>query len=341
MIRKNSFNLAFIYTGTILGAGFASGKELVSFFAKYKKLGLMGFFISCFLLSISFMAILDLIKNSNAKDYKGFLIEVFGKKLALFLQFLNILFLFTIFSAMLAGGATSLNNILNINLNICLIIFFIVVFFSLFFGEKAVVFINAMLCPLLIIGGIFLGIYIEFFLTKEAFSLSQNFLTSSIIYTSYNIITTISVLFGVRRLIINNKVVVLSGLLGGLFIFFIGLFLVLSLIDNYEIIKFEALPILHIIKNEIFIKNIYTLIILMAIYTTAIGNGFALENIIYEKYNKNKFFIRALITILGLLASLVGFSNMVEKVYPIFGYLGLFQLLVIFILFYLKKKPFN
>lgn len=337
MIKKNSFKLAFIYLGTILGAGFASGKELVNFFARFKEMGIIGFLITCFLLSISFMAILDLIKNSHAKDYKQFLNEVFGEKIAKILEVLNTTFLFIIFSAMLAGGGAVLSSIFGINFKLCTVIFSFIIFISLFFGQKSVILINSILCPILIFGGALIGIYIYFFETIQTININDNAITQSIVYTSFNIITTISVLFGVRNLILNNKVVVFSGILGGLFIFFIGIFLILSLVYNYDLIKYEDLPILYIIKDVNIIKLIYTSVILMAIYTTALGNGFALENIIYEKINKKRIFIKILILLLGIFVSFIGFSNMVEKIYPIFGYLGLFQLITIFILFYLKK----
>lgn len=337
MIKKNSFKLTFIYIGTILGAGFASGKELFAFFARFKEMGLIGFLLSCFLLSLSFVSILSLIKNSIAKDYKSFLQDIFGIKIAKFIEILNIVFLFTLFSAMLAGGGASLGDIFSIDFKICAILFSIFIFISLFFGEKAVIYINSILCPALIFLGAFIGIYIYFFISKDVIKIDYRPFSSAIIYTSYNIITTISVLFAVKKLILNNKVIFYSGILSGIFIFFIGIFLILSLIQNYEIIKLKDLPILYILKEERLIKFIYSLVILMAIYTTAIANGFALENIFLEKFNTKKINIRFLIVLLGLFASFIGFSNMVEKIYPIFGYLGLFQLIVIFIMFYLKK----
>lgn len=178
---KNSFKLAFIYVGTILGAGFASGKELLAFFGKFQNMGIVGFLISCILLSLSLIVILDLIKNSNAKDYKSFLQNIFGFKMAKFIEILNIVFLFTIFSAMLAGGGVALADIFGINFKICSILFTFLIFISLFFGEKSVIYINSILCPILIFLGAFIGIYIYFFTSKGAFGIDYKPFSSAVV----------------------------------------------------------------------------------------------------------------------------------------------------------------
>ena len=79
MNKKNILKIAFIYTGTLLGAGFATGKELVSFFAIFDKFGIIGFFISCFLLSFCAISILNCVYSTNAITYKDFMSSLFGK----------------------------------------------------------------------------------------------------------------------------------------------------------------------------------------------------------------------------------------------------------------------
>ena len=39
---KNSLKVVFVIIGTLIGAGFASGKEVYIFFNKYGSLGLLG-----------------------------------------------------------------------------------------------------------------------------------------------------------------------------------------------------------------------------------------------------------------------------------------------------------
>lgn len=333
MVIKNSLKIAFVYTGTILGAGFATGKELVNFFAKFGNTGIFSFFVSCFLLSLGGIAILDIINKSNAKTYREFLNSLFGERVSFLIEIFNSIFLFVLFSAMLAGGGATISMLLPIGNKVSILLFSIIVFVAIFWGNNIIVNINSFLCPILIIGGMFVGIYIYLFQDISVFSNNTKAIVSSFVYMSYNTITTISVLFAIRNLITSKKVVMIGGSLSGVFIFFIGIFMLIPLTKNYNYIFQESLPILSLIRKDYFIKIIYSIVVFVAIFTTAIGNGFALESIIFEKIKINSIIIKMLLFTFGIGLSLLGFSNMVEKIYPIFGYLGIFEILIILILF--------
>lgn len=323
--------IAFVYVATILGAGFATGKELVNFFAKFNNIGILGFTISCILLGLCCISILDTIYKINVFTYKQFIYTIFGK-FGKYIEWFNICFLFILFSTMLAGGGETISNVFNINIILSNILFCTIIFISFIFGKKCIINLNTILCPLLIIGCILIGIYLCFE-TTPVFNNNINALISPIIYTSYNSITTISVLFTIKDSIINRKIAIYSGILSGIFIFLIGLFMLIPLIKNYDIIYNSALPILNLIKNENIFKNIYSFTILIAIFTTAVSNGITLENTFKEKYNLNGTIIKIGIIILGILFSLMGFSNIVSFIYPIFGIIGIFEILVIIIIF--------
>lgn len=75
-------------------------------------------------------------------------------------------------------------------------------------------------------------------------------------------------------------------------------------------------------------KYLYGIIILGAIVTTAISAGFGfLNNISKDKirYKRNN----KIICVSSVLISFVGFSNLVNNIYPVFGILGLVQLILI------------
>ncbi len=336
MVYKYILKIAFIYTGTILGAGFATGRELVSFFAKFNNMGIIGFVLACFLLALTCISILDIIHKTNASTYKQFMYNIFGK-FGIYIEWFNICLLFILFSAMLAGGGATISNIFNINEMVSIAIFCIITFIALIFGKNAIININTILCPILIIGGILIGIYL-YFKATPVFNSNIEVIASPFIYTSYNAITTISVLFAIKDIIINKKVIIYSGLLGGIFIFLIGLFMLLPLVRDYNIIYNSSLPILDLIKNENSIKNVYSFTVLSAIFTTAVSNGVALENTFKQKYNVNSISLKIIIILLGVLFSLMGFSNIVNIVYPIFGIIGMFEILVIIISFLVNSS---
>ena len=90
-------------------------------------------------------------------------------------------------------------------------------------------------------------------------------------------------------------------------------------------IEHLEMPISYVVATKFpYLKFIYGIIILSSILTTAIalGTGF-LQNI-----QKNKD-TKVTIMIASIPISTIGFSNLIRFLYPIFGYLGLVQILKI------------
>lgn len=77
-------------------------------------------------------------------------------------------------------------------------------------------------------------------------------------------------------------------------------------------------------------KSIYGLIILISIFTTSISLGMSfINNISKNKNNSNK--IAIVICATGIAFSKIGFSNLVNMLYPILGVMGLIQIMQILI----------
>lgn len=73
-------------------------------------------------------------------------------------------------------------------------------------------------------------------------------------------------------------------------------------------------------------KKIYAFIILSSIFTTAISIGIGLlQNITKNKKSYTQFVLFMCIT--GLIISNFGFSNLVNFIYPLFGYIGIIQII--------------
>lgn len=330
---NNIFRIAFTYIASILGAGFATGREMLSFFSIYGNVSIISFVFSCFLLSFFAVCILYKIIDTEADNYSHFLNKIYGNTLGKLIQIFNIFFLFIIFSAMIAGGENILSSFLYFDNILCSLIFCTILFFSLIFGSDMILKLNTILCPIILIGGIYIGVYINFFQTFEVFSNSIKPFVSSTVYATYNTITTIAILFSLRDKIKNKYIAICSGVMSGVFIFLIGLFLLLAINSNIDIIRNENLPILKLISNTAYIKIVYIIILMIAIYTTAIGNGFALVDNFQHLFKNNpkvekRIFVFFMI-LFGYMFSKIGFSSIIDNIYPIFGYIGFFQVLVI------------
>lgn len=108
------------------------------------------------------------------------------------------------------------------------------------------------------------------------------------------------------------------------------LIIIFSFLINIDVnIKELEMPAVYAI-NRILpnIKNIYGIIILISIFTTAMSLGMSfLKNV--TKKQKSYNLIAILICASSIIFSKIGFSNLVNLFYPVLGLLGLLQIIQI------------
>ena len=77
---KNILKITFVLIGAIIGAGFASGKEIYIFFFSYGIKGIAGLIISISLIGVIIYYSLKIIVKNKITTYKEFLNEIFKRK---------------------------------------------------------------------------------------------------------------------------------------------------------------------------------------------------------------------------------------------------------------------
>lgn len=323
----------FVIIGVIIGAGFASGKEIYTFFFAYGNNGIIGIGISIFLLGYIIYKTLKIIKKYDIQNYDQFLNIIIGNiktknlNLKTILNFIINVFLLITFFIMCAGFSAYFKQEFGINELITGSFVAFICYIFLNKDIKGVVLLNSILIPLIIVILCALGIKafggnIEFYNHTEDFS----WIIKAILYASYNSITLVSILIPMKKYIKNKTDILKIALLCILIIGILsGIIFMLLFSINEDISKIE-LPTVYAVGNfgSIY-KYLYGIIILGAIATTAISSAYAFLNNIsktkkqYKKYNK-------IICVIAIFVSLLGFSNLVNNLYPIFGALGLLQL---------------
>lgn len=146
-------------------------------------------------------------------------------------------------------------------------------------------------------------------------------------YSSYNSILLIPILISMKKYITKEKNIRRISIMVT-FIIAILLLTIYSLLVNVDIPNLEMPAIYAINKICPYIKNIYGITILIAIFTTAISVGISfLQN---TCKNQRDFNTKCtLICISAVAFSQIGFSNLVNILYPILGALGLIQIIQI------------
>lgn len=329
---KEIFTIVLVIIGALIGAGFASGQEIYSFFYSYGAVGLIGIIITSSLMSLLIYKSLKLIRKNKIENYSQFL-KVFIKNekiIKIVNSILNILLLVT-FYIMIAGFGAYFEQEIGISKilgSLVLAILCAIVFFT---SIKGVLKVSEYVVPVLIIfiviiGGInlFKGNVIE-----QVQIAKKGWFISAVTYCSYNLILIFPVLISIRKEITKEShtkyIAIISGIV--MITLSVMIYMLLTKID-IDISTLE-MPIVYVVRTYFTqFKPIYAFIILASIFTTAIsiGTGF-LQNV--SKSRKSYTQLVLFMCITSLLISNFGFSKLVNFAYPIFGYIGIMQILVI------------
>ena len=140
-----------------------------------------------------------------------------------------------------------------------------------------------------------------------------------------------------KTCIINKKQIKQISIITGIAIIILSFCIYGLLLKSPYLVQKLELPLLEI--SESFgtrYKYIYSFVIMTSIFTSAISAGYSfLKNV--SKTEKNYKINLCLISIGAIIVSKIGFSKLVEILYPIFGILGLLQILLLIYQIYLKK----
>lgn len=333
---KNTLKIIFLIIGTLIGAGFASGREIYIFFNKFGIYGIFGIIISGLITGIIINKIIKISKNNQINNYNDFL-NIINKKYPKINKLVNLIvnaFLLISFFIMIAGFSAYMNQTYEISIYLSSIIFTIVCGIIFLKNIEGIIKANEILVPILILLIAYLGIKNISYLTNinidELQEInSKGWFINSILYASYNSIILIPVLASLKYKELEKKQINLISFLSSIFIIILAFFIYgLLLRGNYYIQELE-MPLIEISLEfgKVF-KYIYGFIIIISIFTSAISTGYSfLKNV--TKNKKQYLCVLIIISIIGILVSNIGFSNLVEILYPIFGILGIIQIILI------------
>ena len=282
---------------------------------------------------------LGIINKYNINSYKDLLdILIKNKKENKYFNFKNIInliiniFILVTFFIMIAGFGAYFEQQFGINSLVGSSILAILNFVIFLTSVKGVIKANELLVPMLIVFLVIIGFIniIDINIVKLGNYIirtnQSNYILSAIIYASYNSILLIPVLITLKKYINTKKQILFISLIGTIIVILLAtiIFLILIRVD-VDITKLE-MPAVYVVSNIFkFLEIIYGFIILGSIFTTSISLGTSfLQNV--SKNKKSYTQIAAIMCITSVLISKIGFSNLINLLYPIFGYLGLIQI---------------
>ena len=144
--------VVFVIIGTLIGAGFASGQEIYTFFFSHGINGMIGIIVSGSIIGFTIYKTFKILEKNNIKNYKEFL-NVFIKndKIKEFANAIINIFILVSFYIMIAGFGAYLKQEINLNSILGSSILAILCFILFKTNINGIVKINEILIPILIV----------------------------------------------------------------------------------------------------------------------------------------------------------------------------------------------
>jgi len=330
--------IAGIYTAVIFGAGVASGQEMLNYFVTYGRNGFYGIILSGIIFAFVGYAVLNICYKKKINSATVFSELIYGK-FSILIEIIIGVFLFVVYATMLSASGETFVQEFKMPKLYGMITMAMLCYVTYSLGENFFARLNLFLTPVLLFGTIFISLYMIFTHNLphvDFIPQNTNWIKGSCLYASYNIIPGISVIVPMINTVKNKKNAKHGTVLGGFFLTILGFAIAGALFLNFSIASVNQIPMLAITNrlNNYFIKISYNIVFILALFTTAIGNFFSLCEWLKRKDLKHT---KIICTICALIFSQIKFSSFVSKIFPVFGYIGFFEIIIITI-FYLIIK---
>ncbi len=344
--------IAATYVSAIVGAGFASGQEVLRFFTHFGAWGLAGLGVASVLLALCGTAIMVESRWSRARSHGDLLWWLGGAWFARLYDFLITLFLFGTTAVMVAGSGAFFQEQLGLPSFPGDLVMAVAAAATVLAGLRGVVVASEVVVPFLLLSvtGIALlsladaagparsGLTVPglTWYHPEA-AAAPSWLLGACLYVSYNLVLSPAVLTPLAAQARSNRAIVAGGLVGGLLLGAAATCVDVALLAGLpESATFEV-PMLHAAGRLAglagrLLRPACAVVIWAEIYTTAVGllYGFAVRlgggvSPRGRRGGEGTAFRHWVLA--GGLGALVlaraGFSNMVATLYPAVGYAGL------------------
>lgn len=331
------FGIATTIIGTVIGAGFASGQEIMQFFGKFGLTGGFGIGLAVLVMGLFINKVFWIgseLKTDSYQEFLGYILKPGWMNIADFMLFLIMLMLVGVMFA----GCGALFDELKLGYWPGVVITAAISLTVLFRDLPGLMGINTVVVPLMFLGtvGIVLFTVNSGGELPEILRQHRQWVVAALQFSSYNLVLSLPVLIPLSRRYARQPLLVVGGWLGAMGLGVIALWIFWGLISHFRIIRYAELPMVVLAKflgKPVFFG--YVLVLWGEMLTTLVANLFGLgkrlETLIRWPFKWNLL----LVTGIGIAIGKIGFANLVAHGYPLYGYLSL----VLLVLVMLKPLP--
>lgn len=330
------------FVGLLVGAGFATGQEVVQYFTSFGLNGVWGIIIAGIIMTLAGTVFLQLGSYFNAQEHNSVFRQVTHPIISRLLDIAVILTLFAVGFVMLAGAGSNMQQQFGWPAWIGSAVMLGMVLVVGMMDVNKVASVIGMITPSIIIAVIVAFAYTLLNLpddlgaTIEAASAVEspigNWLVSALNYNGLALILAVSMSLVIGGDNLNPREAGWGGIAGGVLYSIMLVLAGFALILNSENVADSQIPMLTLV-NEIHpvLGAIMAVIIYLMIFNTAIGMFYALGKRLSAGREAQYRIIFIVACLLGFAVSFLGFKTLMQYVYPVLGYMGIFMVAVLVI----------
>ena len=330
---KESLKIAGAFVGVIVGAGFASGRELLQMFVDFGVWGLLGAVVSAAFFTFLGMALAGMGSRLQATSHKDVVYALCGRYLGVFVDLMITFFMFAVTVVMLAGGGALLEQQFGLPAIYGSVLVTLIVVAVVCLDVHKVIGMIGAATPLLILTAVGVALYgaatrdLSFAELDQLASQQQagasHWLLGALLYVSYNIVAGVPILAIMGGAAKSEKQAIWGGILGGAVLGLLMLVMSLGLLSRLDSVADLPMPMLFIASEASPVLGLLMAIIIFCmILNTAVGTLYSFSARLLPAGTQKFRLGSAAAGALAFVGSLVGFISLVGQVYPLFGYLG-------------------
>ncbi|MDI6601863.1 MAG: hypothetical protein QME46_08795 [Thermoanaerobacteraceae bacterium] len=330
------FNIAATYIGTVVGAGFASGQEVLQYFGYHGTRGYIGLAIATIIFIIYGYITLALGQKLKADSHYKVIMYSAGPYFGRVVDWVITFFLFIALTAMLAGTGAIFKEQFGLPPILGNIFMAAITLVTALTGIAGIINAISAVVPVLILGVFFTGGYT--LLTNPGSSLVrsmalstepiiQNPWLSGIVYASYNLVMAVAILAPLGKEVPNRNRLFNGALWGGISLGVSAIIIQMTLLLNMPSVSNYEIPMLYVTSriSPVF-TIVYSLILISEIYSTALGGLYGFVARFTDTKGPQYVTYLVITIIVAIVCSQLGFSNMVRYLYSVVGIAGLILL---------------
>lgn len=318
---------SYSFIAAVIGAGFASGQEIMCYFVRFGKLGFPGIVIFAAVFAVFSFSVMCACKKLGILTFDGFLDIFPHSALRNTIKYSIGIFAFAVYAVMIsaAGGIGAM--ITPLSQPLCALICAIFCALLLCRGADGVFNINGILGVILTVGIIACCMYILRYREHHAFSQAVSALSDSYIYSGYNLIslTPVMAVLGSRLGSGRAAAAVSGSSAAALFVMTALMYGILSIYAHkVDLGEFPMLTLAY--RQNSALGAFYYVMLAGAILTTLLSSGGSIaESFGFDKKPLPVFAV----TSIAYLLSGAGFGRLVNTAYRFCGIAGGFLLTII------------